>query len=63
MGNRVKRRAWEAKVRTDPRLSELDRQVAFAVAEADRRGFTLCEQDGQFYFEPKNEYVAAKMAA
>ncbi len=63
MGNKAKRRAWAAQVNSDPRLSEFDRQVAFAVAEADRRGFTLCEKDGEFYFEPKDEYVAAKMAA
>ena len=63
MGNRARRRAWKSTVRNDPRLSELDRQVAFAVAEADKRGFTLCEMEGDFYFEPKAEYVAAKMAA
>ncbi len=63
MGNRAKRRAWTARVSTDPRLSEFDRQVALAIAEADKRGFTLYEQDGEFYFEPKDEYVAAKMAA
>jgi hypothetical protein len=63
MGNRAKRRAWEISVLTDPRLNEIDRRVALAVAEADRRGFVLCEKDGDFYFEPNDRYVAAKMAA
>jgi len=63
MGNRAKRRAWAARVMSDPRLNELDKRVALAIAEADRRGFTLCEQDGDFYFEPKDQYVAAKLAA
>ncbi len=62
MGNHAKRRAWAMQVRSDPRLSEFDRQVALAVAEMDRRGFTLCEQNGDFFFAAKDQYVAAKTA-
>jgi hypothetical protein len=62
MGNRAKRRAWAAQVRSDPRLSELDRQVALAVADMDRKGFTLCEKGGEFFFAPKDQWLA-KLAA
>ncbi len=63
MGNRARRRVWEISVLADPRFNETDRRVALAVAEADRRGFVLCEKDGDYFFEPSDRYVAAKMAA
>ncbi|MEJ0051570.1 MAG: hypothetical protein WDN02_10245 [Methylovirgula sp.] len=62
MGNRARRRVWEISVLADPRLNETDRRVALAVAEADRRGFVLCEQNGEFFFAAKDQYVAAKAA-
>jgi hypothetical protein len=62
-GKPCKTPAWEISVLTDPRLNETDRRVALAVAEADRRGFVLCEKDGDYFFEPNDQYVAAKMAA
>lgn len=58
MGNRARRRAWASRVCADPRLSETDRQVALTIAEVDRRGFTLCEQDGEFYLERKTQWQA-----
>ena len=62
MGNRANRRAWMARVQSDPRLSDLDRQVALAVAEMDRRGFTLCQDHGEFFFQPKREWTASLAA-
>lgn len=62
MGNRARRRAWASRVSTDPRLSETDRQVALAIADMDRRGFTLCEREGEFYLERKDQW-RVKMAA
>ncbi len=62
MGNRAKRRAWEARVRTDPRLSEFDKNVALAVADMDRRGFVLCERGDDLFFERKDQWLQ-KLAA
>ena len=62
MGNKARRRAWELRVRADPRLNETDRAVALAVAEMDRRGYVMCERNGDFYFERKDQWQA-KLAA
>lgn len=65
MGNKARRRAWAALVRSDPRLNETDKRVALAVAEADRRGFRFLahEDRDEFWFEPNEFYAAAKLAA
>jgi hypothetical protein len=59
MGNRAKRRAWTYRVLSDERLTDLDKQLAMKVAAMDRRGFALCELDGEFFFQPKPQYAAS----
>jgi hypothetical protein len=59
MGNRAKRRAWSLRVLSDPRLTELDKSLAMTVAHMDRKGFTFCEMDGEFFFRPKDQYAAS----
>ncbi|MET4722040.1 uncharacterized protein YbaA (DUF1428 family) [Bradyrhizobium japonicum] len=59
MGNRAKRRAWACRVMSDPRMTEFHRQFAMTIADMDRRGFTLCELDGELFFEPKQQYAAS----
>jgi uncharacterized protein YbaA (DUF1428 family) len=59
MGNKAKRRAWAHRVMSDPRLSDFHRQLALTTAEMDRRGFVLCEMDGELVFEPKPQYAAS----
>jgi hypothetical protein len=63
MGNRAKRRAKQELANLDPHLTQLDRRILAINVEMDRRGFVLCELDGEFYFEPKEVYAAAKRAA
>ncbi len=62
MGNRARRRVWAQQVNCDPRLNEPDRRAALAVAEMDRKGFTLCEIDGDFFFVPKDQWRLARAA-
>lgn len=62
MGNRAGRRAWLARINADPRSSELHKRLALAIAEMDKRGFVLCEREEDYYFEPKDQYAAAKTA-
>jgi hypothetical protein len=59
MGNRAKRRAWAHRVMSDPRLSDIHRHLALTIAEMDRRGFVLCELDGELFFEPTERYAAS----
>ncbi|EIG56239.1 hypothetical protein [Bradyrhizobium sp. WSM1253] len=59
MGNRAARRAWAHRVMSDPRMSDIHRQVALTVADMDRRGFVFCELDGDLFFEPKPQYAAS----
>ena len=59
MGNKAKRRAWVHRVMSDPRLTEFDRSLAMTVAHMDQKGFTFCEMDGEFFFEPKQQYAAS----
>lgn len=59
VGNRAKRRAWAHHVLSDARLSDLDKQLAMQIAAMDRRGFTFCELDGEFFFQPKPQYAAS----
>lgn len=63
MGNRAKRRAWAHRVMSDPRLTDFHRQLAMTVADMDRRGFVFCELDGEFFFQPKNQYATANAGA
>jgi hypothetical protein len=63
MGNRARRRAWAHRVMSDPRLTDFHRQLALTTAEMDRRGFVLCELDGELFFEPTQRYAAANAAA
>jgi hypothetical protein len=44
---------------SDPRLSDFHRQLALTTAEMDRRGFVLCELDGELFFEPTERYAAS----
>ncbi|MET4296496.1 hypothetical protein ABIB06_007745 [Bradyrhizobium sp. LB8.2] len=60
MGNRAKRRVWIHRVMSDPRLTDMHRQLALTTAEMDRRGFILCELDGELLFEPKPQYAASR---
>ena len=59
MGNKAKRRAWVHRVLQDPRLSDFHRHLALTMAEMDRRGFVMCELDGEVFFEPKPQYAAS----
>lgn len=59
MGNRAKRRAWAYRVVSDPGLTDLDKKLALTVARMDRRGFSLCEMNGEFFFRPKEQYAAS----
>jgi hypothetical protein len=63
MGNRAKRRAWAHHVLSDPRMTDLHRNLALTIAEMDRRGFVFCELDGELFFQPKQRYAAANAAA
>jgi hypothetical protein len=46
----------------DDRFTDLDKALALHVAEMDRRGFTLCEQHGEFFFRPKDQYRSKRAA-
>jgi uncharacterized protein YbaA (DUF1428 family) len=59
MGNKARRRAWVHRVMQDPRMTDLHRQLALTMVEMDRRGFVLCELDGELFFEPKPQYAAS----
>ena len=63
MGNRAKRRAWACRVMSDPRMTDINRQLALTIADMDRRGFVFCEMDGELFFQPKEQYAAANAAA
>lgn len=59
MGNKAKRRAWVHHVLSDAHLTDLDKKLAMKIAAMDRRGFTFCEMDGEFFFQPKPQYAAS----
>ncbi|MCP3400247.1 hypothetical protein [Bradyrhizobium sp. CCGB20] len=59
MGNRAKRRAWASRVLSDAHLTDLDKKLALSIADMDRRGFTFCQMDGEFFFQPKPQYAAS----
>jgi hypothetical protein len=63
MGNRAKRRVWMHRVMSDPRLTDFHRQLALTMAFMDRKGFVICELDGEYYFEPKPQYALANASA
>lgn len=63
MGNRAKRRAWAHRVLSDPRMTDFHRQLAITIADMDRRGFVICEMNGELFFRPKEQYAAANNAA
>jgi hypothetical protein len=46
----------------DDRFTDLDKALALQIAEMDRRGFTLCEHHGEFFFRPKEQYVGRRAA-
>jgi len=63
MGNRARRRAALIVAARDQRLTPLHLEVLALNLEMDRRGFVLCEAHGQFHFERRDEWVAARTAA
>ena len=46
----------------DDRFTYLDKALALHVAEMDRRGFVLCEHRGEFFFQPKDQYLSKRAA-
>ncbi|WP_128917227.1 hypothetical protein [Bradyrhizobium nanningense] len=63
MGNRAARRAWTSRVMSDANLTDLDKRLALSIADMDRRGFTFCQIDGGFFFQPEPQYAASLAAA
>jgi hypothetical protein len=46
----------------DAQFTDLDKVLALQIAEMDRRGFVLCEYQGEFFFRPKDQYLSKRAA-